>query len=204
MAASHSVLSWLGRKLAYAALLAGLGLVGVGLWIFLREPEDFALRQRHAIQALSAEISRLQVAIADADGRMLASRTMISAQQLRADQADKVVRALEELGSGLNWLRTGSDQLKENNERMERMKQMQNGALKRVAELAQDLVHIQWEKDGMELARDRVQAELNTAAAETSPLVHYAREAWNVGGRFVLLAVAVVMLGPILWRSRAR
>ncbi len=202
MGAFSRIFSWLLRKFAFAALLAGLGLVGVGLRIFLHEPGDFASQQQQIIQALTAENVRLKALIAEADHRMQAKRVEIPAQQLRAQQAARVARELDDLGSGLNWFSTSSAQLESNNQRSAQMKQMETDSLKRVADLGQNLVRIQWEKDGMEIALERNRARLATAIADNFPLLHYARLAWANHGKLVLAAVTLLMLGPAIWRVR--
>ncbi len=194
--------SWALRKLAFALLLGGLGLAGVGLWLFLHDPADFAQQRQAAVRALTGEASRLRAAAADVDARMAVTRTEIAARQERAAQAGKVASDLEAFSGGLNRLTTSSVQLRENDERLARMRQMEVDSHKRVGELEQNLVRTQWEKDGMEIALERTQQQLATAAASRSEVVHYAREAWTFGGKAVLAAVAVVMIGPLFWRRR--
>ena len=201
------IIFWSLRKSAFAALLALLGLVGAGLWIFLHETADFETQQSTAVRALTSEKLKLQAAMTDADRRTLATQTRISALQLRAEQAAKVAGELADLGSGLDWLTISSDQLKENNVRLGRMKEMQTDSLTRIADLRQNLVRIQWEKDGMEIAFERNQAQLKTTSEERSVLLHYARMAWTAYGTAVLIGVVLLLLLPSVvrlvrfWRS---
>ena len=195
------LLSWPLRKLAFAALLAVLGLTGAGLWIFLHESESFESGQRRAAQELTAENLRLKAAVVDADHRMTTTRTEIAARQLRADQAAKIARDLDELGSGLNRITTSSDQLKENDNRSEHLKQLETDSRKRAVDLDQNLIRIQWEKDGMEIALERNQTKLATATTVDSPVLYYAERAWIFHGKKILLGVVLLMLGPPLWRA---
>src|SRR5690606_31111384 len=103
------------------------------------------------------------------------ARTQVSAQQLRAEQAARVARELGELGSGLNWLTTSSDQLRENEQRLVRMKQMETESQRRVIELGHELTRLQWERDGLEIAVQRSQDKLNVVAEEKSAWLHYAK-----------------------------
>lgn len=194
------IIIWLIAKLALAGLLIGLGLTVAGLWVFLREPGAFNARQQQDIEQLKAEQLGLKAALVNLDGRMLEARTQVSAQQLRAEQSAKVARELDELGSGLNWLTTNSDQLRENEQRLVRMKQMEADSLKRVVELGHELTRLQWEKDGLEIAVQRSQARLNVVAEEKSAWLHYARLAWAGYGKIVMIAAGVVMLGLPVWR----
>ncbi len=194
---------WLAFRLAFALLLAGLVLGGLGLWRLRRDPADFATHRRQRVTALTAENGRLKQAGGSTAARMAAIRIEIAAQKDRAEQAAKVGRQLDELSSGLDRLTTGSAQLQENNDRMARMKEMESNSRKRTAELEQALVKTQWEKDGVEIALARKQQELSAVLADDSKLRHYARETWAADGRWVLLAAVLLVLGPVfLRRSR--
>ena len=191
------IFSWIFGKLAYAALLSALGLIGAGLWIFLHELGDFTFQHNEAVRALTLEKVKLSAALVDADRRILATQTRVAALQLRAEQAAKVANELEDLSSGIDWLTTGSDQLKENKLRLVRMREMETNSLIGVSDLRQSLVRIQWEKDGMEIAVNRNQTQLKTAEEERSALLHYARAAWEAYGKGVLFGVAFLMLAPM-------
>jgi chromosome segregation ATPase len=200
MGSIMSLLAWPMRKLAYAALLAALGFVGAGLWIFLHDGNDFETSHRNAVRKIEAENATLKAALADSDARLAKTRTEIAASQLRADQAAKVAHNLDELSGGLNRITTSSAQLKENDERLARMKQMEADSRKRVADLDQSLVRIQWEKDGIELALQRNRAQAAAVATGESPFLYFVRRAWTDYGKAVLVGVVVVMLLPPLWR----
>lgn len=195
---------WLGLRLAFALLLAGLALGALGLWKFRRDPVDFATRRQDLVTVLTAETSRLEEALGGKRARMASIRIEIAAQKERAEQAAKVARQLDDLSSGLNRLTTGSAQLQENSERLARMKEMETNSRNRTAELEQALIKTQWEKDGLEIALARQQQELAAARADDSKLGHYARETWAAHGRWVLLTVAVVLLGPVFLRRSRR
>ena len=131
---------------------------------------------------------------------MQAARTQASARELRADQAARVARELDDLSGGLNRFTTSSAQLEENAERLARMKQMESESRKLAADLGQSLIRIQWEKDGIEIALERNQAQLKVAATEPSPLFHYAKQAWDSVGKIILVGAAILMMVPSVWR----
>lgn len=200
MGSVMSLLSWPLRKLAYATLLTVLGLTGAGLWIFLHDGSDFEASHRSAIKKIEAEDATLKAALADSDARLAKTRTEISASLLRADQAAKVARNLDDLSGGLNRITTSSAQLKENDERLARMNQMEIDSRKHAAELVQGLIRIQWEKDGVEIALQRNRAQAAAVASEESPFLYFGRRAWTDYGKVVLVGVIGVMLLPSLWR----
>lgn len=193
-------ISWLTHKLIFAAALAVIGLTGFSFWVYFRDQVDFDLSRLEIIRALTGETAKLKAALADVDGRMASMRTEISAQQDRAAQAGRVARELDASTSGLNRLTTDGVQLKENDERLARMRQMESDSLKRVTELQESLKRTQWEKDGLEIALGRMQLQLKSAEENKSKVVHYVREAWAKHGRYVLLIVGFYFLGPPLGR----
>jgi hypothetical protein len=192
--------SWLSRKLILAAVLAVVGLAGFGFWVYFRDQVDFDLRRLEIVRALTGETAKLQAALSDVEARMAGMRAEITAQKDRAAQAARVARELDTLGSGLNRLTTDSAQLRENEQRLARMKQMESDALKRAAELTEQLTRTQWEKDGLEIAVGRLQLQLKSAEASKSKMVHYVREAWVKHGPYVLLIIGLYFLGPPLAR----
>lgn len=194
------IFSWLSHKLIFGAVLAVVALAGLGCWVYFRDQVDFDLRRLEIVRALTGETAKLQAALSDVGARMAAMRVEVTAQQERAAQAAKVARELESLGGGLNRLTTGSDQLRENEERLARMRQMEAESLQRAAELQETLKRTQWEKDGLEIALGRMQLQLKTAEESKSKVVHYVREAWIKHGPYVLLIVGLYFLGPPLAR----
>src|SRR4051812_22330307 len=123
-------ISWLTHKLIFALALGVLGLAGFGFWTYFRDQVDFDFRRLEIVRALTGETTKLRAALADVDARMAAMRTEVGAQQDRAAQAARVVRELDAQTSGLNRLTTDGAQLRENDERLARMRQMQADALK--------------------------------------------------------------------------
>ncbi len=197
------ILSWCSHKLLLGALLAVVTLAGFGFWVYFRDVVDFDLRRLEIIQALTGETTKLRSALGDVEARMAVMRTEVAAQQDRSAQAARVSAELEHLSSGLNRLSTTAAQLRENEERLTRMRQMQAGAQARVIELQESLKRTQWEKDGLEIALGRMQVQLKSAEEHKSKVVHYVREAWARHGPYVLLVVGLYLLGPPLARILA-
>jgi hypothetical protein len=194
------IISWLGNKLIFAAALAVIGLAGLGFWVYLRDQVDFDQRRVDLVRVLTGESANLRAALSDVEARMAAMRTEVSAQQERAAQAAKVARELEALTSGLNRLTTDAAQVRENDERLTRMRQMEADSLKRIPEIQESLKRTQWEKDGLEIALGRTQAQIKSAEEKKSKVLHYVREAWARHGPYVLLIVGLYFLGPPLAR----
>ena len=189
--------SWLLKKLLLAAVLTGAVLAALGWWLFRAEGGGtFEQHQQQARRTLQTELAKNRDALAAVEAKIALQPSAIAAQELRARQAAKVAQELDDLGSGLNRLTTDGAQVKENEARQTRLKQMEADATGRVGELKQELVRAQWEKDGLEIARDRTLGQLRAADANQSPAKHYALVAWDRFGDLVLWGVALVVFGP--------
>ena len=197
MGAIGRFFSWLAQKLTFALLLAVLGVAGLGLWIFLRDQVDFDVRRLEIVRALTGETTRLQGALSDVEARMTATRVEIAAQQDRAAQAAKVAKDIDSLNSGLSRLTADSAQVRADDERIARLKQMETDALKKVNDLELVLKRTQ----GKGRARNRAGPDavyVTTAEASKSKILHYAREAWAKYGMHVMFVVGLYFLGPLL------
>jgi hypothetical protein len=194
------IFSWVAQKLVFALLLAVLGVTGLGLWIFLRDQVDFDVRRLEIVRALTGETAKLQAALADVDARMAATRVEIATQKDRAAQAAKVTRELNALAGPFSRLTTESSQYQENQERLTRLAELENTALRRAIDLEQGLKRTQWERDGLEIALGRMQVQLKATEENKSRVLHYAREARDKYGRQLLLLVGLYFLGPPLGR----
>jgi hypothetical protein len=200
MGAIGRFFSWSGQKLVFGLLFAGLGVAGLGLWVYLRDEVGFDVRRMEVVRALTGETAKLHAALSDVEARLAATRTEVTALQERAAQAAKVAREIESLNSGLNRLTTDSAQVRENEERLARMRKMEADSLQRVLELQESLKRTQWEKDGLEIALGRMQVQLRAVEEQKSKVLHYARETWARYGTTVLLALTLYFLGPPLGR----
>ncbi len=192
--------SWLTHQLIFALALGVLGLAGFGCWVYFRDQVDFDFRRLELVRALTGETTKLRAALADVEARRAAMRIEMTAQQDRAAQAGRVIRELEAQTSGLSRLTTDGAQLRENDERLARMRQMQADALKRVTQVEESLKRSQWEKDGLEIALGRMEVQLKFAETHKSKVMHYVREAWDRHGPYVLLIIGLYFLGPPLGR----
>lgn len=200
MGALTRFFSWSLQRITLGVLLAVLGVAGLGLWVYVRDEVDFDLRRLEIVRALTGETGRLKEALADVEARMAATRAEIVIEQDRALQAAKVARNLEELNSGLSRLTTDAAQVRENEVRRVRVKQLEAEALAHAATLQTALTRSQWEKDGLEIALGRMEIQLQAAEKTKSKAVHYARQAWDRFGRYVMIWVVAYFFGPPLGR----
>ena len=188
--------SWLLKRLLRAVLVAGLGLAALAWWQQQKDGADFAQARQTELQNLGREVAILQAELTAGQQRITAGLATLAAEELRARQAAKVAKELDELNSGLARLTTDSAQVKENDERLARLQQMKTDSDKHVADTRQALTRDQWAKDGAELALARAQEKYAATQKDDSAPWHYLRLAWERYGQLVAAAVGVVFFGP--------
>jgi hypothetical protein len=194
------ILSWVAQKLTFALVLGAAAVLGLAAWIYLRDEVDFDVRRLELVRALTGEAAKFRAALGDVEARMAALRDERQAEQAKAEQAAKVTANLEALHGGLNRLLGDGEQIDKNEERLARLREMEAGARKRVAELSEKLTRAQWEKDGLTVALGKMEVQLRAAEKNKSLVLHYAREAWAKYGPQVLIAAGIYFLGPPLAR----
>lgn len=200
MGALAKIFSWLLKKLTFGILLAIAGVASLGLWVFLRDRVDFDLRRLEVVRALTGETARVRAALGDVEARLAKLTVAIGAQEERAREADRLARELAALNSGLSRLTSSAEQVRENEARIVRLRELEQQARQEVAALTETRTRTQWERDGLQVALGRLDGEIRRVEAEKSKVLHYAREAWERYGRHILLAVVVYFLGPPLVR----
>ncbi len=188
--------SWLAKRLLRALLVAGLGLTTLAWWQQQKEGTDFAQVRQTELQNLGREVAKLEADLTAVQQRIVAGLATVAAEELRARQAAKVAKELNELNSGLSRLTTDGAQVKENDARLARLQQMESDSDKHAAESRQALTRDQWAKDGVDLALARAQENYTATQKDDSALLHYLRLAWERYGQFVVAAVGVIFFGP--------
>ncbi|MBI3884442.1 MAG: hypothetical protein HY302_01745 [Opitutae bacterium] len=191
--------SWLLKRLLGAALVAGLGLAALAWWQQQKAGVDFATARQTELLTLGREAAKLQADLAEVQQRITAGQSVVTAEELRSRQAAKVARELDELNSGLSRLTTDGAQVKENDERLARLKQMEADADKRAADTRQALTRDQWAQDGVELALARAREKYEATRKDDSAPLHYLRLAWDRYGQLVLVAAGVIFIAPSVW-----
>lgn len=194
------ILSWLVRQLTFGVLLVAAGVLGFGAWIYLRDDIQFEQRRLELARALNGQRGQMQAALADTEARLATLRADIAAQELRAREAARLVTELTGLNSGLNRLTTPAEQIRQNEERLARLRATEAEARQRIADWQQTLARAQWEKEGLVNALGRLESQLATVEAQKSRAVDFVREAWERFGWYVVLGAAIALLGPPLAR----
>ena len=188
------------QSLAIAVLAVVLGLAtGMG-WGWITRPAEAAGGRAAEIGAIQARLADLRGQTNRVEERMDSLRVERSAQLLRARQAGLVAGRLAGSVGGLSGLTANPDQLREDERRLARMREMAAAATLRAGELMQESVRLQWRKDGLEIAANQAGTRLRELQTPASPFGQSLRAAWQRWGRIILGLAAVAALLPFLRR----
>lgn len=193
---------WLTGKTAAAVLIVGLGLAAGGLWFFLKDNVDFDEWRSDVLRTLNGERAHFRSALDDVQKRLDQISGETAAEQLKAKQAEKVIKQLKDLESTWDRFVGNPEQQKANAEQIARMQTLRADAIARAEKFKQEFTHTTWERDGLEIALGKSEARLKEAEAKKSKVQHYLEEVWHyrIGSRevktWVLVSLALYFLGP--------
>ncbi|MGH7946060.1 MAG: hypothetical protein ACREH8_04315 [Opitutaceae bacterium] len=191
--------SWLLQKLAAAAVIILLALAGYGLWLYLQEEGVFEERRVEKMQRAIAERDRLVEAQVAIEQRIAGARALIEKQKENAKKADKIIATLRDLESWWERWFGNREQQAGNVERLQKLEKMKTDMAGKVAELQRTVTQAGWEKEGVESALQRTNAEITNLEASRSRGRHFAVVAWEKTKWWILLALAGYFFGPTLW-----
>ncbi|MEO5961525.1 MAG: hypothetical protein ABIZ49_10310 [Opitutaceae bacterium] len=190
---------WLLTKFSGALLIVLLGLAAYGLWIFLSDNIDVDRQRAEEMKRLLTDRERLEQVKGEIEARIAKFKADVALQQERVTRAKKIIATLRELESWWDrWFGNRSQQTA-NVERLKRMEQVKSDSERMITDLARQIAHTGWEKDGAELALHRVETDIRRLEGSKSTAAHYFRRAWDRGKWYVASALAAYFFGPTLW-----
>jgi hypothetical protein len=169
---------WLG-KLFPGLLLTALALVAGAFWLRWHDDADFDAWRSGRLGALSAERDQVQRRWEAVQAGLQRTLAEISAGEEQIRAADKVVAELKELSSTWDRLVGNREQQIANAEQLARMTKLRAESADRVAALRLESKRMIWERDGLEISRSRLNAELAVIANDRTAAGHYLRLAWR-------------------------
>lgn len=190
---------WLLQKLAAAAVIVLLALAAYGVWLYWQEQGAFEAQRIESLQRAIAERDELIAAKAAIEQRVAALAADIKNQKKRAQKAAEIVATLRSLESWWDRWLGNSEQQSANAGQMKRMEALKSDAAARVSELQHAIAQTDWEKDGIELALNRVNTQVATLEAGRSRARYYVALAWEKTRWWVAVALAAYFCGPTLW-----
>ena len=191
--------SWLVQKLAAAALIVLIALAGYGLWLYLQEEGVFEGRRIEKLQQAIADRDRLLEAQVAIEKKIAAVRSEVEQQKENVRKADRIIATLRELESWWERWFGNREQQAANQERRQRMEKLKSETSGKIGELQQLVTKSIWEKDGIDVALRRANAEVGNLEASRSKARHFAVLAWEKMKWWVLIALASYFFGPTLW-----
>jgi hypothetical protein len=191
--------SWLFQKLAAAALIVLIALAAYSCWLFLQEEGVFEAGRVAKMEQAIAERNRLLDAQNAIEQRIAGARALIEKQKDNAKKVDKIIATLRELESWWERWFGNREQQEGNAERLKKMEKVKSDTAEKMGELQRAISASIGEKDGVDQALRRANAEVQNLEASRSRARHYVVVAWDRTKWWVLLALASYFLGPTLW-----
>lgn len=193
--------SWILKRLLAGALLALLLLAALGLWRFNRDPGDFALRRSQRMADLKGQEQQVQASLEKVKKQREETSAEIDAEEARSTQADRVIVTLRDLASTWDRYVGNPAQQKANDEQIKRMETVRDAAKQKQVELKQERTRLIWERDGLEIALQKVQAQVASIDEQQSAIAYYLSDTWNRAqywytGFMVILFFWLLMFAP--------
>jgi hypothetical protein len=189
-------LRWLFQKVAAALLMVVLALGAYGLWIFLRDNVDFDLHRHEIVRAMNGERTHIREALIDVDHRLEQLTQSIAAEKERVAQAQKVMGKLKDLESTWDKLIGNPEQQAANAQQIVKMEELRQDALTKIEDLQRRYSRTTWERDGLEVALGKLEAQIVKVEAQRSKVMHYLLQAWERLRWWLFGALALYFLGP--------
>lgn len=190
---------WLLQKLGAALIIVILAIAGYALWLFLQEEGMLESKRVERLAQVVAERDRLLAAQAAVEQRLAGIRAEVEQQRERGKQAEKVITMLRELESWWDRWFGNREQQATNEERVRKMEALKGDTVIKVAELQRVITQTIWERDGVDQALRRTNAEVANLEASRSRARHLIIMAWEKVRWYVAIALGAYFLGPSLW-----
>jgi hypothetical protein len=198
--------SWWAGGIGGAVLLAAAWVGGQAVWLAAHDPVDFDAHRREGLEKLAAEQDRAQAALAAVQSRLAHLEAELATEEERRRTA---ARAIASLRAGDHWWSSAWDklfgdstQVRTREERLARLEQTNAEAAARIAELRPAVTRATWERDGVEIALERVNRSLAAVERDRSKTLHYLSLAWRRSRWYVIAALAAGLGVPVWWRLR--
>src|SRR5205814_321541 len=126
---------------------------------------DFDQWRQDVMRSVNGERAKVQSALADVHRRMDRLAIELKTEQDRGAQADKVLAQLKDLESTYDRFIGNPAQQKSNTEQVEKMTALRQGLTAKIQAVQQDFTHATWERDGLEIALGKLDAQLQAVEA---------------------------------------
>ncbi len=188
--------TWLLQKVGIAVVIAVVGLIGVGLWLFLRDQVDLETRRLQYVQELRAREVEFMAAKTRALELAEDYREQMRRQQARIEQADKIIANLRALQTWWERWFGDAEQQQANEQRIQNLGTLRTDAVNQVEDITRELTEVVDQIEVIDFQLASVQKDLEGSAATESAVSHYVRAAWQRSRGYLAVALLVFFFGP--------
>lgn len=189
----HQYVCRAAERMVGAAFVSGLALVVLAVCLYVSDRSALGAEAR-----LHAARSAVATKLDDAQRRVDQLSVELAAQQEQVMRSEKVMRELRQLKSTWDWFGANAAQQRTNRERLDQMEAWHAQAVARRVELQQEQRRVTWEQDGHRIEAERLDDQLRAIADEKAGSSYHLARAWRWARSWLLLAVALYVLGPVL------
>ena len=188
--------AWLLQKVGIAVLIAVLALVGMGLWLYLRDQVDSETRRLEYVAQLEATRSAVIQAQAETREAIQGLREAVAVQEARVEQANRVIKTLRELESWWAGLFGDPVQQQINADRIARMETLKVDAGLLISSRTRELQAALRGEEDLEFRLASIEQDLESSHESESAAAHYLRSAWNRSKGYLLVTLLIYFFGP--------
>lgn len=188
--------TWLLQKVGIAVLIAVIGLVAVGIWLFLRDQVDLETRRLEYVAQLEQRRAEVVAAKATALAAAEEIKVSIREQEARVASANRIIANLRALESWWErWFGNGEQQ-ETNVQRIEQLTSLRTDSESKAAEFRRRLEQVMDEVETFDFQLSSIEKDLAGSAAAESAFSHYARSAWERSRTYLVIALIAFFFGP--------
>lgn len=202
---------WVATKAAIGAAIVVIAVVGFGLWAYVKDNVAFDQWRQDALRAITGERTKLRAALQDVEARLQALSSEITERQEKIRQAEKIIAQLKQLDNAWDRYVGNPEQQKLNDARVASLSAQRDDWERELTERRDRFTRTTWEKDGLQIALGKLDAEWQKVEAKRSKLAHYLEQTWNypVGHgavqlplkHWVWISLAAYFLGPLFMKA---
>jgi len=176
-------------------LLPALALVAGAIWLRCSDRVDFGAARRARLATVLEQRDHVQRRWDSVQARVQRIQSEIPQREEEIRRADKVVGELKELRSTWERLVGDREQQIANGEQLARMTKFRAESADRVAALRLESKRTIWERDGLEISRARLDAQLDLLQNDGTVAGHYLRLAWHLMKSGIIWGLAIYGAG---------
>ncbi len=200
----HQFVCRTAEKMISTAIIAAAALVLLAGWFFVNDRATVQSRQRllESRRSVEAQLTVLQ-------SRIDVLAVEVAAQEQQVMASEKAMHDRQQLKSTWEWFGVNRAQVHANRELLEKMAAQHETEAAALGALRHELQQAKWDRDGLVVDRDRVEAQLRGEPGVATGDGYRLGRLWFHLRGWVCLGLALYLIGPVLipaarqrWRRR--